>query len=247
MIIHYIDFIPLFISTWKKLYPLVDVKVILIMDHIPNNLIIYQDHLILFPPLKNISTAFISQYIRILYPAILNYSNGILITDIDMIPMNKTYYTKNIENISNDKFISLRDVLLEEYKQIAICYNVALNKTWSDIFKINNLDDIINTLQKVYNSINYIDGHGESGWCKDQIDLYHYVMNWRQKTNNYIALSDSNTGYYRLDRYQFSLNLDTDTINKITNGLYSDYHLYRPMSHYIEVNIRIYNLLTVLE
>ena len=30
----YIDFIPLFIKTWKKLYPDVDVKIILIDDNI---------------------------------------------------------------------------------------------------------------------------------------------------------------------------------------------------------------------
>ena len=40
-------------------------------------------------PIENISTSFISQYIRILYPAILNYKSGILITDIDMLPMNR--------------------------------------------------------------------------------------------------------------------------------------------------------------
>ena len=28
-----------------------------------------------------------------LYPAILNYDEGILITDIDIIPMNKEYFT----------------------------------------------------------------------------------------------------------------------------------------------------------
>ena len=31
----YIDFIPLFIKSWKKLYPSVDVKIILIANKIP--------------------------------------------------------------------------------------------------------------------------------------------------------------------------------------------------------------------
>ena len=92
----YLDFVPIFIKTWNKLYPLVDVKIILISKEIPEHLKEYQDNIILFEPLSNISTAFISQYIRLLYPAILNYQNGILITDIDMLPMNKTYYIKNI-------------------------------------------------------------------------------------------------------------------------------------------------------
>ncbi len=238
----YIEFVPIFINTWKKLYPYIDVKVVLIVNSIPENLIEYQNNLILFPPLKNMSTAFISQYIRLLYPAILNYSNGILISDIDMIPMNRNYYTKNIENISNDKFIYLRDVLLDEH-QIAMCYNVATNKTWSDIFGINNVNDIINRLWDVYNRVHYIDGHGGSGWSTDQIDLYQYVMQWNNRTNNFVILSDNSTGYSRLDRHCFCINLDDGIKHNISNGVYSDYHLYRPFSEYREVNMNIYNLL----
>jgi hypothetical protein len=239
----YIEFVPLFIDTWKKLYPQIDVKVILILNSIPDNLINYQNNLILFPPLENISTAFTSQYIRLLYPAILNYSNGILISDIDMIPMNRTYYTKNIENISNDKFIYLRNVLLDDWHEIAMCYNVALKETWSDIFGIYNLNDIINRLRDVFNGINYVDGHGAAGWNKDQVDFYNYVMRWNNRTNNFVVLPDSNTGYSRLDRHCFYIELDSDIKNKISNGFFSDYHLYRPFSQYREVNMNIYNLL----
>ena len=101
----YIDFIPFFIKAWKKLYPLVDIKIILVADKIPDNFLKYKNNIILFKPLDNIFTAYISQYIRLLYPCILKYKNGVLITDIDMIPMNKTYYTVNIEKHDNDKFI----------------------------------------------------------------------------------------------------------------------------------------------
>jgi hypothetical protein len=245
----YIDFVPLFIETWRKLYPHVDVKVILILANIPENLIRYQNNIILFAPLENISTAFTSQYIRLLYPAILNYENGILISDIDMIPMNRTYYTKNIENIGNDKFIYMRDVLLNDYKQIAMCYNVALKETWGDIFGIHNLEDIINRLREVYKSIEYVDGHANSGWCTDQIDFYNYVMKWNSITNRFVILSDRNTGYCRLDRGTFPANLNINNrahnnlIRGIRSGSFSDYHLYRPFSQYKALNINIYNIL----
>ena len=106
----YCEFIPIFIKTWNKLYPNVDVKIIFISDAIPDNLKEYNTNIILYKPEQNISTAFISQYIRLLYPAILTYINGILITDMDMLPMNRTYYTKNIEEYSDSSFIYLRDV-----------------------------------------------------------------------------------------------------------------------------------------
>jgi len=68
----YIDFIPFFIKCWSKLYPSVDVKIVLIAEYIPKDLLSFKDNIILFVPEKNISTCFISQYIRLLYPAILS-------------------------------------------------------------------------------------------------------------------------------------------------------------------------------
>ncbi len=240
----YIEFVPYFIKTWKKLYPDVDVKVILISHSIPLELMEYQSNLILFEPIENISTAFISQYIRLLYPAILDYSNGILITDIDIIPMNRTYYTKNIENISDDKFIYLRNVLLN-INQIAMCYNVALNVTWKEIFEINNIDDIINRIKSVYNSIEYIDGHGNTGWCTDQLDFYNYVMKWNNKTNNFVTISDEEAKFSRLDRSYLTMIGMLPGIIKfyIHHGLFSDYHCLRPYEHYKEINNYIYELL----
>ena len=55
-----------------------------------------KNNIIIFEPIKNILTSFTSQFIRLLYPCILNYKNGVLITDMDMLPMNNTYYTENI-------------------------------------------------------------------------------------------------------------------------------------------------------
>lgn len=187
----YLDFISLFINTWKKLYPSVDVKIVFISYEIPEKYKEYSEHLILFSPIENISTAFISQYIRILYPSILNYNNGILITDMDMIPMNRTYYTKNIEEYDTSKFIYYRENVCFNYKQLAICYNVATPSIWKEIFNIHSINDIIDRLKMVYNNINYVDGHGKSGWCTDQIDLYNYVMNWYKKTNDLICLKEN--------------------------------------------------------
>ena len=110
-------------------------------------------------PSNGISTSFISQYIRLLYPALLDYENGIMITDIDILPMNNTYFTKNIESLSNNKFIYLRNVLLD-INQIAMCYNIATNNIWKDIFNINSINDIVIRLTKVYSNILHIEGHG---------------------------------------------------------------------------------------
>ena len=241
----YLDFIPLFIKAWSKLYPDVDIKIVLIMDTdtIPHKFQDYKDNIILFKPIPTISTAFISQYIRLLYPCILKqYKNGIMITDIDMIPMNRTYYTKNIETIDNNKFIYLRDVCLKDYKQISMCYNVGLSTTWSSIFNITSLEDINKRLIDVYKTIKYDDGYGKSGWGTDQIDFYNYVMAWNTTTNNFIILNDKNTGFNRLNRNTFMLD-NNNNVNLIKNGHYSDYHCFRPYNFYKDINDKILDLL----
>jgi len=196
----YIGFVPIFIETWKKLYPNVDVKIILILNSIPDNLLMYKNNIILFQPIENVLTSFTSQIIRLLYPCILNYKNGVLITDMDILPMNKSYYTKNIINYDNNKFIYYRDHKCNNINQIAMCYNVATPKIWKEIFKINSTNDIINYIKNISDNNVIENGHGKAGWCIDQVTLYNEVNNWNKNTNNFIRLNEKQTGFNRLDR-----------------------------------------------
>lgn len=237
----YMEFIPIFVKTWNKLYPNVDVKIVLISHVVPPELCEYTANIILYPPLDGISTAFISQYIRLLYPAILNYDNGIMITDMDMLPMNRTYYTSNIQNVDDDKFVYLRSVLLHQ-RQIAMCYNVARNTTWGDIFSISTIEDIHQHIRAVYSRITYVDGHNKAGWSTDQCEFYKYVMKWNNRTNKMVVFDDAQTAYKRLDRAP-NFNLSTTMILRIQTGKFSDYHCCRPYSKYKDINDKIVDLL----
>ena len=237
----YLDLVPIFIKTWNKLYPDVDVKIILIAKYIPKNLLLYKNNLIVFEPIKNVSTSFTSQFIRLLYPCILEYKNGVLITDMDMMPMNRSYYTENIKSYDNNKFIYYRGNVCLYEKQIAMCYNVATPKIWRDIFKINSLEDIITKIKVTYDNNIIKEGHGNIGWFIDQLTLYYNVFEWHKKTNNFIRLQENKTGFNRLDA-NFDIN-DNHIRQNIINGKYTDYHCYKPMSKYSEINYEVYNLL----
>jgi hypothetical protein len=238
----YLDFVPIFIKTWNRLYPDVDVKIILIAKNIPENLLLYKKNILIFEPIDDVLTSFTSQFIRLLYPCILNYKNGVLITDIDMLPMNKTYYTKNIIEYDNTKFIYYRDKKCFQIKQIAMCYNVATPEIWKDIFKINSLDDIVNYIKNISDENIIKEGHGNIGWSIDQKILYNKIMEWNKKTNNFVCLNEIQTGFKRLDRNKFDISCVKIRKN-ITNCNYTDYHCFRPMSKYSNINWEIYNLL----
>jgi hypothetical protein len=232
----YADFIPTFIKHWKYLVPSADIKIVFIHDILPQEYSQFSEHIILVKPegnLLNMNTVFIAQYIRLLYPSLLPYQEGVLITDMDILPMNSSYYVDHIKHIPNSKFVYLRNVLFEQ-KEIAMCYNVASPSVWSEIFVFNSLEDLYSQLVTIYKNINYDGEHGGQGWFTDQKELYKRVISWHQKTKNFIFLSDRKTGFSRLDRGTFSIN--QELINDIKSGKISDYHAFRPYSKYKEMN-----------
>jgi len=237
----YCEFIPVFINIWKKLIPEADVVIILVAKQIPPQYLQYSKNIILFHPLEGIKTEFISQYIRILYPSILNYTGGILITDMDMIPMNRAYYVNNIAHISDEKFIYYRNALLND-QEIAICYNIATPSTWRKIGNISSLEQITIRLLDRYSQITYDGIHGGTGWGTDQLDLYKHVMDWNAVTNNFIHIKDQSSGFRRLDRSNMPQLSDQEKIF-IQSGGYSDYHALRPLSLYKNINEEICNLI----
>lgn len=228
----YLDFIPIFIKTWNKLYPDTKVLIILIADNLPEKYKKYKDNIKLFKPIEGVKTCFTSQIIRLFYPCILNSKDGVLITDIDILPMNRTYFTDNIKLYDNTKFIYYRGNICFEENQIAMCYNIANSNVWKDIFNINNETDILDNIKKIY-SIN-------NSWFADQLTLFKFVMNWNKKTNNLICLNEEHTKFKRLNRNTFNIN-DIEII--LSNNVFSDYHCLRPMSEYSEINNKIIDLL----
>ena len=239
----YLDFVPFFVKMWNKLYPSVDVRIILIADSVPEGYRAYADNIILFPPIPNVSTAFTSQYIRLLYPSLLNYENGVMITDMDNVPLNTHYFTKNIAPFENDKWINMRDW---EYtdpsaRQISMCWQVATPNTWREVFGITTLEEVVPELRNVYERV-VCPGQGQGyAWTTDQVELYKHVMEWNKKTNRYIRLTDVETHYHRLDRGSMNRQWNRGITSQLRNGYFSDYHALRPFKDHIQINTIIYH------
>jgi len=213
----YCDFIPIFIRAWNKIVPGIKIKIVLIAEDIPEKINEYKDNIILFKPIEDIPTSYISQYIRILYPSLLNSENGVLITDIDMIPMNKEYYTEQIKFFEKNKFIYYKEYIYPKPKQYMLCYHIACSKIWSEVFNISKLEDIVDRLKDRY----------RKEWTCDQQDLYIYINKWSKKEKDFVMLNDKITKFNRLCRARFPA-LNDNIINKIKSGFYTDYHMLRP-------------------
>lgn len=214
----YICFIPYFIDSWKKLFPEVKCIVVYIDEIIPENLKKYEENIILFKPLLGISTKYISQNIRLYYPALLDVEGGIMITDIDMVPLNRDYYLKNIDQYEDDIFIIYRKA---SNVQFAMCYCLATKETWSKTFGIKTIENVNNILK--INGKSYTDIKGDSTWFIDQLILTKAI----QIYGKYVILNDIKQGYNRLDRIY--VNKYIQNIEKIVEDVkakkYSDFHL----------------------
>jgi len=224
----YSEFIPIFVKAWKKILPNTDIKIYFIADNIPDNLREYSQYLELIKPIANIKTAFITQNIRILAPRFIERDEGVLITDIDILPLNQKYYVDTIKDIDSSNFIVYRK--LDIPNELQICYNVAKPSTWKSIFGEN---DTMEMIKQWYSEVEYNGEHGGKGWSTDQNKLYKYVTQWKGTTT---YLSDDTTGFKRLNRGYDDISINDGLKQKIANGEYSDYHALRPYSANKDVN-----------
>lgn len=242
----YIDFIPIFVNTWKKLYPSIDVKIVLVADSIPSEFVDYTDNIILFPPIDGVNDAFISQIIRLVYPAILTYEGAVLITDIDILPMNRTYYSAPLEPLTNDKFVHYRNgvMIWRNIPQYAMCYNAAPPAVWKELVGVNNVDEVRSWII-ANNNTSYSGIPDGSGWYSDQAMLYSLLSSWSKKDTHLVILKDNDIGFNRLDRGNIPKIFEI--LQNVQNLQYSDYHAMRPYKTYKQFNDFIVNCIPSID
>lgn len=170
----YYMFIPKQILFWGKFG--IHFFAVFVGNHIPPELLEYQNNIILWPHNLDLNTAYVGQNIRMYYAALIDLPEDemVMITDMDMLPTNPTYYTSGLEQYKNENFIYYRHV---DGNQIYMCYNAAQPKTWGKLFNIHDDNDIRNRLNENYN-LNYCGIPGSTGWSIDQEIMYEKLINY---------------------------------------------------------------------
>ena len=242
----YLDLYPYVYKIWKKRFNL-DCYLVLISDKISDKLIDYKDYIILFKPIKDINSAFISQTIRILYPSLFDNKN-ILITDMDIFPLSQSYFIDSVEKYSNDTFITYTDRYIKD-KQFAICYNLANSKIWKNIFNINNINDINNILRKWYNK-DYTGVKDCPGWKTDQYKLFEFVQKWNNTNNKLIILTDKILNFNRLHKKRVVVDYIKKNFDEVEKNLltdfYTDVHLHNINTYLYKKKNYFYKIVDII-
>lgn len=246
----YIDFIPMFVDAWARVCPGVRVVILVISDgELPKHLMAYRSNCVLInahESLQGVHSAFAAQCIRLLYPGLHGIlypdeaNTGVLITDMDMIPCSRAYYVDSIAPLRDDLFIQYRDVF-DPYTnhEVPMCYNVALSSTWRELFPAGSWQELFDSLKAMYEEVGLYSGQpGKEGWHYDQMKLCKSVLSWPKTKSHFKILKDADLMFRRLDRNTFS-DVSDQMRNELQNGEYTDYHMYRPQSYYLNINKKV--------
>ena len=173
----YLNFWPIVKEAWNTIVN-VPVKMIYVGHTFPEDLQKDSD-VIFFQAIDSWPTATQAQCIRNLYGALLPYTGAVMLSDMDMIPMQSDFFHKGLA-AAPDTFCSLRGID-EHYRIIYMCYAAASPAVWRDLFQIHSLEDIRRTLTE-WSKQHFSDGkHAGEGWGTDQEKLYAAVKSYMKE------------------------------------------------------------------
>lgn len=176
---------------------------------------------------------FVAQSSRLLVPSL--FPNDVcLISDIDIMPLSKSYFFEQIKKIDDDNFVIYRPDACPP-NMLALCFNVALGKTWNELFEASTVEDIKKLLTKWYPK-EYV--AFKNNWYFDQIKLREKLEIFRKTNPNRVkTLDDRVTNFNRLNRD----NLKLDMKKYLSSEEYfSDFHMPRPYNFYKRKIDKIY-------
>ena len=231
----YLDFWRVVKRAWQEIAGVV-CQMVYVGEDLPDDL--QKDPCVIhFKPIEGWPTATQAQVIRLLYPALIKCEGAVMVSDMDMIPLQKGFFVDGFSHFSENQFVSLRGID-ENEKQIYMCYVGATPKTWRSMFQIESEDDI-RARMRLWSQEYPADGsHGGQGWCTDQLILYKKVKEWQVEAPERVGLLPWTREIPRLDRGNPMEWIQWNTILelKLLDKFYVDFHMqpYDPLKPVID-------------
>lgn len=228
---YYYDFWPIISKVWKKVFNVT--PVLGLISNVDSEIEESEYGLVKkFKKVEGVDVGLQSQIVRLFLPKFLN--GNCLISDIDMIPLSKKYFTDNSSGLTDNNLIVYSSDNPEclSQKMYPMCYFAANSKVFKDIFDLD-----LNWSQ----FSQFLKNRNET-WYTDQKYLYEKV-NFFCKKNNCIFLNRGWNGLAnnRIDRISWIYD-----DNKVKDGYYIDCHSLRPYKKFKkEIDDLIELLLTV--
>ncbi len=225
---NYIQFWPIAAKAWQEI---VGVRPTLALIATPD---VEVDEslgdVIRFEPIEGIPTSLHAQCIRLLLPCLFPDEVCIL-TDIDLIPLQKKFFTKNIAKFPENNFVIYRDLeysswyshLFIKNKRYYMNYNAAKGSTFREIFGVTSIEQIPEVI-KSWQKLGF-------GWDTDEKVLYRLIKEWRKKNKHRVK----KLGYGKDPKHRITRGNDLKySKKKLAKGYYVEVNCSRPYKEYKE-------------
>lgn len=128
---------------------------------------------VIIPPNPYWPTATQAQCVRLLFPALIQCEGAVIVSDMDMIPLQPQWFHETLAPFADTDFVSYRPPLNDE---VVMCYVAACPQTWRDLFGSTSMESIQAILRDWAVAIPSDGRRGGQGWCTDQRMLYQILF-----------------------------------------------------------------------
>lgn len=213
----YLNFWPLVSQAWNKRIGVRPTLFLIDEHNLPVDTT-YGD-VIRIKPIPGVSTASHAQIIRLLAP--IYFENEIsLISDIDMLPLDKEYFVNSVKNIPDTMFVIYRDLAYgKNASRFPMCYNAGKGYLFKEIFNIKSVEEIPAIIKRWMAK--------GLGWDTDELMLYAHTRQWPRFKTHCILLGHTVVDDQRIDRARWGYDKA-----KLKSNYYIDAHMVRPLDKY---------------
>lgn len=213
----YIQFWPLIAKVWKEKMGIQPTLALIGDDDVQVDTSL--GDVVRFKPIPGVPTWFYAQIVRLLFPAY--YPNDIcMISDIDMLPLNRNYFEQSMEFITDPAaLVIFRDKSAPD--RYPMCYIVGRGATFQELFNLENLDQIPNRVAEWFKL--------GLDWYTDETVLYRAITNWSKYHTHVAKLGygdEQETDRICRSKWQYDL-------DRLRSGGYVDAHLPRPYCKHV--------------
>lgn len=191
---------------------------------------------IYIPPASPVPTGNQAQIVRLFAAA--SYEEEIcLISDIDMVSLQREYFSDSVKECDDDSFVVYSSDAYPPgdpaYPAYPMCYLCSKGSNFKEIID----GDLDNFHERVEEWMNY--GHG---WHTDEKVFYEKFMKWRSRDEKSVLLRrgfNISNHPMSIGRICRSYNCEYNE-NLLSKGFYIDFHMPRPYSAHKEIIDRVY-------
>ena len=254
----YKQFIPIVSLAWQKLLG-IKPTLAYVTDTVESTwdwMKEYCADIVKFPVRKDLKNNCVRAYcarmiIRYKYP-----EDICMVSDLDMIPLNKEYFNNLPENYSLDKFVNLTyDAFLNgdgdainltyplSMRKFPTCYSIATGKIWKEIINPEDLDDDL--VIDSWNGLNVYDPKENINapyFCDESL-MRMLIQRWNPSRDKLIGIDRGLEGgrvARRLDRSSWFIDE-----YKLQNNFYIDAHCPKPILQYQDDMKKLTNYLGI--